>query len=65
MLSVFRPNGPVADSRTVHVTMPMKDSSMAALAAALSQLLGQVADAAGRDLRALAAAPSKPAGRHS
>ena len=52
-LSVFRPGGGPAGSRAVHVTEHPTDDSVGALVAALSQLLGQVADMAADALQRL------------
>jgi len=58
MVSVHGPDFPVADIRSLHVVTPLKDKSMGALAASLSQLLGQVADEVAKDLRTLS--PTRP-----
>ena len=52
-LSVHRPNAGPSGSRLLHLTGTAADSSVGALVAALSRLLGQVADAAADELRAL------------
>ena len=52
-LSVQRPDAAAATSQLLHLSMPPLGSSTADLAAALSQLLGQVADAAARQAHAL------------
>ena len=52
-LSVQRPDAAAATSQLLHLSMPPAGSSTADLAAALSRLLGQVADAAARQARAL------------
>ena len=55
-LSVYRPGSGPAGSRSLHFTHDLPDGSVGALVAALSQLLGQVADAAVDALRRLPAA---------
>ncbi len=54
-VSVHRPDAPVADILSVHVVTPLQNRGQAALAASLSQALGQVADTAADDLRGLGA----------
>ena len=53
MLSVYRPNSGPTGSRHLKFTRMPADGSIRALVAALSQLLGQVADAAAEALHAL------------
>jgi len=67
MVSVHRPHVPMAGISPVHVVTPLKDKSMGALAASLSQLLGQVSDEVAKDLRTLGPSRSKTAfaGRRS
>ena len=55
-LSVYRPGGGPAASRGLHFTQAPADTSIGALVGALSQLLGQVADAAADGLQRLPAA---------
>ncbi len=53
-----RPDGvPPARAQAIHVTMRPEGTGMPALVAALSQLLGQVADQAALDARAIGPAP--------
>ncbi|WP_428395203.1 PqiC family protein [Lichenicoccus sp.] len=52
-LSVHRPNAGPSGSRLLHLTGTTADSSVGALVASLSVLLGQVADVAADELRAL------------
>lgn len=54
-LSVYRPGSGPAGSRSLHFTRDLPDASVGTLVAALSQLLGQVADAAAEALRRLPA----------
>jgi uncharacterized lipoprotein YmbA len=53
MVSVHRPDVSVGDISSLHAVAPLKDKSMGALAAALSQLLGQVADKVATTLQAM------------
>jgi uncharacterized lipoprotein YmbA len=48
---------PPAQAQTIHLTMTPTGTGMPALVASLSQLLGQVADQAAQDARALGPAP--------
>ena len=52
-LSVHRPNAGPSGSRLLHLTGTPADGGVGALVASLSRLLGQVADAAADELRAL------------
>jgi len=56
-LSVQRPGAPGAQGVAVHVTVPPDNGSVGAFAAALSKLLGQVADQAADSARRLGPAP--------
>ncbi len=59
-LLVQRPDsGPVA-STPLHLTVSPDDKTVGALAAALSRMLGQVADEAAREARALGPPPAAP-----
>ena len=53
LLSVQRPDSGPAQSHVIHLVASPQGSDVAALAATLSQLLGQVADEAAREARAL------------
>ena len=55
-LSVYRSGGGPAGSRSLHFTQSPGDAGVGALVSALSQLLGQVADAAADALQRLSAA---------
>ncbi len=59
-LSVQRPDAGAATSQLLHLSMAPSGPTTADLAAALSQLLGQVADAAARQASALAPLPADP-----
>ena len=59
-LSVQRPDTGTATSRLLRLGLAPSGSSTADLAAALSQLLGQVADAAAQRVRALGPPPPDP-----
>ena len=55
MVSVHRPDAAATDIREVHAVAGLKDQTVGASAASLSQALGQVADEAAQDLRGMAA----------
>lgn len=59
-LSVQHPDSAAATSQLLHLSMAPSGPTTADLAAALSQLLGQVADAAARQASALAPLPADP-----
>lgn len=59
-LSVQKPDGGPASARMIHVVATPDGGSVAQLAASLSQLLGQVADEAAREARAIGPLPSTP-----
>ncbi len=56
-LSVARPDGGLAASHALHLVTAPDGPGLDALVAALSRLLGQVADEAAREARALGSAP--------
>ncbi len=60
-LSVQRPNSGAATGQLLRLAMTPSGSTTADLAAALSQLLGQVADAAAQQARALGPPPAEAA----
>lgn len=65
--SVHRRNATVADIKPFHAVTPVRDSSVGALAGALSQLVGRLADEVAKDLRTLGQARpmAAPGGRQS